>query len=457
MNIKALARFGVGRVAATTFSFIESVYKSKRARNVLRTVVPAQLRHHVIARIKSLRYIAPKLDVDLAHSLADKDFVIIVNTYPGVDGRYGGEFVQSRAKAYLQAGYRGAAVELNRSNARTSSETHGNFLVLRLHAAHSGVLAAKLAQLPTTVLAHSPTPALQSALMARVPSSRLVFFYHGFDVRDYRRLSFNYTTQSLAPQRKMLDETNRERHSVALTAFQDNALRKVFVSNFLRDLAQCDVKTQATNSHIVPNFIDGELYRARAREASEVKNILLLRSFSRRNYGNDIAIEALRIVSTWPGFDNLNITIRGFGDGFEETVLPLRNRKNVVIENRYSTSEEMAELYDTHGVFLCPSRFETQGVTLGQAMASGLVCVTNDIPGLSEFVDDSCVVLAKPDDPLDFAKAIWSLVSKPEYMPQLSAAASRRVRAQCGYESTVAKEIALFAQQSSSEQSELSR
>ena len=41
-------------------------------------------------RIKSLRYIAPELVADLVKALVDRNFVIIVNTYPGVDGRYGG-------------------------------------------------------------------------------------------------------------------------------------------------------------------------------------------------------------------------------------------------------------------------------------------------------------------------------------------------------------------------------
>lgn len=383
-------------------------------------------------------------DIDVAGLIASRDFIVVVNTYPGLPERPGGEFIRGRVNAYRDAGYSGAVVEINRANYAPVSESHAGLAVLRLHTSHTEEFVEKLASTKSKVLVHSPLPSLQQVFREQIPSSRLVYFYHGFEVRDYRRLPFNYTTQALATQRNYLDATNKERWAHAGQAFADHELSKVFVSKFLRDIAQADAKTTAVNAHIIPNFIDTSMYPARIRDACECKNILLLRPFTRRNYGNDIAIEALRILSTRAGFEELQITIRGFGEEFVSTVAPLQNLENVSIEDGYSSPGEMASMHDANGIFLCPSRFDTQCVSLGEAMASGMACVTNDVPGITEFVDDTCVVLARPDNPLDFANALWSLIENPDRIPSLSSAAAKRVRESCDMEHTIAREIELF-------------
>ena len=84
------------------------------------------------------------------------------------------------------------------------------------------------------------------------------------------------------------------------------------------------------------------------------------------------------------------------GDGplFEQTLEPLRGFDNITIKKGFITQQKIAELYKQYGVFLCPSRSDTQGVSRDEAMASGLVPVTNGVAAIPEFVDDSCGILA---------------------------------------------------------------
>src|SRR5690606_43857 len=143
-------------------------------------------------------------------------------------------------------------------------------------------------------------------------------------------------------------------------------------------------------------------------------------------------------------FGDLEITVRGFGRHFQENAALLRHLPHVEIQQRYSSPAEMAALHYDNGVFLCPSRWDTQRVMLRQAMASGMVAVANPVAAIPEFTDSRSSILANPDDPAAFAAAVWHLVENPALMPVVSETAMARVREQCGREATIDKEIQLI-------------
>ncbi|MGO1385308.1 MAG: glycosyltransferase family 4 protein, partial [Arachnia sp.] len=302
----------------------------------------------------------------------------------------------------------------------------------------------RIRELRIPTLAHSPTPVVSSLLQDKLFGSQLAVWYHGYEVRDYRRLLCNFDSDTLAFTRQLRDDTNAQRFEAAAPLFQDPSITKVFVSDFQRHLAEWDVGKSAVNAHIIPNHIDTELYQGRVRRPEEAKKILLLRSFAERNYANDVALRAIAILSQRRGFDELEITIRGFGNYFDAEVERVRDFKNVVVEKAYSSAVEMAMLHYDHGVFLCPSRFDTQGVMLGEAMASGMVTITNPVAAIPEYTDETCSLLPRTDDPWAFADALWHLVTHPELMPVLSRNASERVTRQCGLETTIGREIAII-------------
>jgi glycosyltransferase involved in cell wall biosynthesis len=95
-------------------------------------------------------------------------------------------------------------------------------------------------------------------------------------------------------------------------------------------------------------------------------------------------------------------------------------------------------------VFLCPKRFDSQGVSRDEAMASGLVPVTNAVGAIPEFVNAECGVLAPPEDFLGLAAGIESLYLDGNRFATMSLNASRRVRRQSDIDSIVAKEIMMF-------------
>lgn len=307
-----------------------------------------------------------------------------------------------------------------------------------------GTITDILSKGDAKILCHSPTPSIQKDLQKQISNDRIVYWFHGFDSRDYRRLYFNYTTAEMASRKLQLDEVSQWRQEANQISFGNKGIAKIFVSDYLKDIAERDVGVPAQNAHVIPNYINGADFPAHEKRPEQLKKILLLRSFSQRNYGGDIAVEAIKIASQWEGFDDMEFTVRGFGRDFAEVTSDLWAYPNVTIQEQYSTPQEMAQLHKEHGILLCPTRFDTQGVTMCEAMASGMLCITNRTTGIPEFIDNTCGLLVPPENPRAMAKALFHAQSEADDMCKRAAAAAKRARAQCGEDQTVMREIALL-------------
>lgn len=371
--------------------------------------------------------------------------VVVCSAYPGHGQPYGGEFIRTRVEGYAKAGLRCSVIVVSPRVAEPSVEvcSLSSVTVFRLPAPSQNDVLDILATSRVSVFIHSPSADLQSSAASVIDKKRLYFWYHGFDTRDYRRLYFNYNTEEMASLRLRLDDVNQKRLSQARLSFEEPLIKKVFVSNYLRSVAEADTGAPALNSHVIPNIIDGDRFRFLEKSEAQSRDFLLIRSFDRRNYANDIAIDAIRILSNRDCFHDMRFTIRGFGLLFGQLTESIRHFPNVDVQEGHCSPDEMAELHEAHGVFLCPSRFDTQGVTMGEAMSSGLVCITNRVSGIPEFIDDRCGILVPPDNPRAYADAISWLSKNPSAMPMLSRNAGRRVREQCGFQQTIAREIEL--------------
>lgn len=377
------------------------------------------------------------------------DFVLVAVTYPH-RWRTGSEYVRSRVDAYARAGLRGVVVDyspLNVGEPYLSADDSAPVAVIR-PADLPGALDA-IARSGSPVLAHSPTPQALHELHARIPGESLAAWFHGYEVRDYRRLQCNTTTEELFAIRNIRDAQNHDRFRAAAPVFTDPAVTKVFVSETQRRYSEFDVGVEAASVEVIPNHIDTDTYRSRERRPEESQKILLLRGFAQRNYANDVALRALEICSRRDGFSDLEIMVRGYGRHFRKEVATVRQFSNATVEEGFSSPAQMAALHDAHGIFLCPTRYDTQGVMLGEAMASGMVTITNPVAAIPDFTDDSCSLLPRGNDPWAFADALWHLVTHPELMPELSRNAAERVRRQCGRDATIGKEIELIGRLSS--------
>src|SRR5204862_4947730 len=84
------------------------------------------------------------------------------------------------------------------------------------------------------------------------------------------------------------------------------------------------------------------------------------------------------------------------------------------------TDEELHRLYGRADVVCAPSRFESHGVVLVEAMMHGRPIVTSDAGGVPEVVEEGGnALLAQPGDPDSLAECLRRVVGDPELRRRL--------------------------------------
>jgi glycosyltransferase involved in cell wall biosynthesis len=277
---------------------------------------------------------------------------------------------------------------------------------------------------------------------------RLTIWVHGAEIDTWQKRLFDFEhagelemerQKKLSAKRmkmwhEIVDAPHPNVHLVFISqSFQNEALANLGLANF-----------PPGQVSVIHNFVNGELFVYHEKEARHRLNILSIRSFGSKKYANDLTVKAILELSKRLFFHELSFRIVGDGELFEETVEPLRNFGNVHIDRGFLTQRAIVELQKDYGIFLCPTRHDAQGVSRDEAMAAGLVPITNRVAAIPEFVDEKCGLLVPPEDYMGLADAVESLYRDPELFLRLSKAAAERVRRQSGFDRTIAKEISLI-------------
>ena len=397
--------------------------------------------HGLGSRVRALR------KLELASGLG-YDILLFCPNYPDMSATRGngGEFVRTRVGAYVRQGHSVLVVEVTRLNRAVILEQQTGHACLRIAPIALEELLRCIAGTYRAVVVHALTPQLAALLRRYVVPEKIAYFFHGAEIRDYRRLHFNHDTADMELQRHARDVTHTARMEAARQVIRGGSSPMVFVSDYLRLLAERDTGLAIPQAIVIPNYIDVDFFRYRVKDASLARRVLLIRSFEAANYAADIAVDAILELLATPLGETMRFTVCGFGRHFRTLTAPLTAYDNVLVREGYLAREEIRALHERHGIFLAPSRHDTQGVTTCEAMASGLVAITHAIGGIPEYVDADCGVLARDHTPAEFARCIAQLVGDSGGFAHKSAAAAARIQARCGEHATIARELALVAQ-----------
>ncbi|WP_132986702.1 glycosyltransferase [Luteimonas terricola] len=369
------------------------------------------------------------------------DALLITKDYPRYDDLYRYGFVHKRILAYAEADCR---VDVFRfSNAPLHFDEFEGVNVVAGQAEHLRMLVEDGAY--RTILVHAMDPLMWEHVKPLLETRRVVVWIHGAEIQPWFRRLSNFGSDPAAQD--MARRASGKRMAMwedALRHPHPN-LRVVFVSRYLAGQALCDLGIDLPEGqvHVIPNFVDGDLFRHEPKDPGQRKRILSIRPFASHVYANDLTVEAIRLLSAEPFFDALEFTIVGDGPLFDQTVEPLRAYPNVRLEKRFLSQVEIAALHREHGVFLVPSRMDSQGVSRDEAMASGLVPVTSRVAAIPEFVDERCAFMAEPEDGAGLAAAIAKLWADPDLFQRMSAAAAAHVRGISDRAHTIGKELVL--------------
>jgi glycosyltransferase involved in cell wall biosynthesis len=217
-------------------------------------------------------------------------------------------------------------------------------------------------------------------------------------------------------------------------------VRFVFVSEWIRRIAEKDTLSRPASYDVIPNPIDTERFPYSEKDATLRTRVLLIRPFNARKYANDIALDAIRRLGAFAEFDEFQFSIHGSGRLFDRLTRPLRDLKNVNVCEGFLTHSEIRELHATHGVFLCPTRQDSQGVSMCEAMSSGLVPITSMSSAIPEFVTHGATGFLTTGSN-GIVAAMRRLYREPRLFAEMSRAAARDIRRKAAADHVVDREL----------------
>lgn len=360
--------------------------------------------------------------------------------YPSDTNLYGDVFVHARVKGYLAHGHKVHVLAFFTRGESYEFEGVSVTCVATLSELQTAISALA----PDVIAIHFFQGWMLEKLVKRT-SAPIVVWVHGgealgwyrrlFDLRvngDFARYAASNSLQLFRMHRLYrYIHDNRERAAI------------VFVSEWMRKIAETDALSRLRAYSVIPNPIDTELFRFESKAPDLRTRILLIRSFDSRKYANDLAIAAIQQLRSRAGFQDMSFTIVGSGRLFAELTAPLRGLTNVTLIERFLTRGAIRELHSRHGVFLCPTRQDAQGVSMCEAMASGLIPITSRNTAIPEFVTHGksgylC------DGPDEIANALAELHESPERFERMSIEAAKSIGAKAASAVVIPMELAVM-------------
>lgn len=376
--------------------------------------------------------------------LSRSNVLVLTNHYPSYTDLYRNMFVHKRLTAYAQQGIAVDVLRMYPFVKDCAREFEGiNVLDSSGDLLETALKAGKI----DTVCVHFLDERMWKILQKYQDTVRILIWLHGADVQPWWRRSYIFKTEEELNRGK---EQSEKRMALWAQVFEaasrSDRIHFVFVSEYFAQEVFADYKVSLGNDKysVIHNFIDTDQFRYRPKKPEDRKKLLSIRPYSSSVYANDLTVKALLELAKEPWFEDLEIALYGRGPLFNELLEPLREYPNIHIEEKFFTQSEIAAMHGSYGVFLTPSRTDTQGVSRDEAMSSGLVPITNAVAAIPEFADDTCAVLAENEDYLGLAEGIRKLYHNPDLYVKMSEKAAERVRSQTSRQFTITKELQLI-------------
>lgn len=371
--------------------------------------------------------------------------LMICNAYPTKEKVYANGFLHRRVKAYSKYGI---DVDVIVITTRVLRDRFYDGVHIKYMDEHQIASYLKKNHYPT-VLFHFINPRMFHGIEQLPEAERpnIVVWLHGFEAEAWHRRYYNFlrdvkALDTMLERKDTVFEAQREflRHIMTSTEYN---IRFVYVSERFKEL-YVDPFTGVVPSdyRIIPNIVDEQLFPYRKKDKSDRLSLCSIRPYTARNYANDLTVAFIEALSKKRYFKKLTFNLYGDGPLFEEITEPLKRYENVHLHQAFVPQHEIPDIHSRHGVFIGPTRHDSQGVSIGEAMSSGLVPITNEVGGVPEFVEHGKTgMLAPRDDVEEMVKHFEYLYRHPRTFLEMSARASESINDQAGVDAVINKEI----------------
>lgn len=219
----------------------------------------------------------------------------------------------------------------------------------------------------------------------------IVLGVHGADVLKYPQylFEFNYTPKGIAKllYKNYWNHPHIRSFAKYLNKSTKNAI--VFPSNWMKEHTEKLFGFTLNNPRVIANGIDTELFSFGDLYENRYK-LLTIRPFKKK-YGVEQAIEVMSFLP-----DKFTLDIYGKGKDkklYEKLIAKHRLEKRVKIFEKFIDRKEMNKLFHEYGMFFALTLFDSQGVSMCEAMVSGLLTISNPICAVPEFVNEKSGLL----------------------------------------------------------------
>lgn len=370
--------------------------------------------------------------------------LIITNAYKDENNQYANGFIHSRVVEYIKRGLHTEVFVLDTKKQKREYVYEG----VHVSVGDTEDLFRKTEELPQATLCIHFISDLICKTLERISGQRnIVLFVHGVEaLKWYERIfpgmfgnikSFVSFCKYIVSNVHMLPIIRKFLHSTI------HNITLITVSEWMRDIAEknwnCKGKFQW---NIIPNIIDTEIFKYEKKEQDMTKKLLSIRPFTTGKYANDITVDCVKKLKDKGLFDDLTIKIVGKGPHYQKITDEISTIPNVILDNRFLNQKEIIEHHKNYGMFLCPTRQDAQGVSMCEAMSSGLVPITLYNTAIPEYLPDDVRLICH--NSTEMVNLIVRLIENPDEYVELSKKCSSFIAEKCGYEATVKKEIELF-------------
>lgn len=368
--------------------------------------------------------------------------VVINSNYPNHNNKYGDVFIHSRLKHYTPF------FQIWVVGWKKKLEDH-SFVYEGIHVDvvnTSAKLVNKIRGYRPSIIGFHFIEGWMDKAIIRSFNTPVFIWIHGSEALGWFRRLFLFSLSNIYPfsryvARNMIQMF--QMHNLISYANKSDRVRLIFVSNWMRSITEKDTFSKVVRPIYIPNPIDPSLFNYQEKTEDSRKKILLIRSFDSKKYANDIAIDAILKLSEKDFFKNLRFTIYGMGKYFKPLTDKIKHFENITLNNHFLENKDIPEIHKQHGVFLCPTRQDAQGVSMCEAMSSGLVPITSNNTAIPEFVEHR-ISGFMTESSEQIAEVVEFLYKHPKEFIKVSQKASEHIQSISSTQSIVSKEISLL-------------
>ncbi|MBM4177428.1 glycosyltransferase, partial [Candidatus Gribaldobacteria bacterium] len=214
----------------------------------------------------------------------------------------------------------------------------------------------------------------------------------------------------------------------------------IFTSKTDKEFAKKIFHLKEEKIAIIPNYIDTDLFKPNYFAKKEPNSVCYVGRLSKEK-NIDLLIKSIK--------DLPEVRLYLIGDGLLKNELQkqaesLGLEKRVIFLGKIE-NEKLPDLLNKCEVFALLSNYEGNPKALLEAMACGLVCITSDIEGVREIIQDKQNgLLLNGNEPSSFPSVLHFIKQNKELSQQVSQQARKTIESNFSLEKILAREVGLL-------------